>query len=81
MRNTIMLSGGTDANVDLVNHKISGTFYGQKMETQLSDDYNAITFTIPCKGLYTEGGGFLGLGKGYPFGKSGSYTLTFTRKQ
>ena len=73
---------GTDANVDLVNHAISGTFYGQKMETQLSDDYDAITFTIPCKGLYTEKGGSpFGLGKGYPFGKSGSYTLTFTRKQ
>ncbi len=72
---------GTDAKVDLVNHKISGTFYGQKMETQLSDDYNAITFTIQCKGLYTERGGSpFGLGKGNPFGKSGSYTLTFTRK-
>ncbi|MBQ5400794.1 MAG: hypothetical protein IIU15_06175, partial [Treponema sp.] len=68
---------GTDGKVDLTGHTISGSFYGKSITTTLSEDYNTITFTIACKALYTD----LGFLKyGYPFGKSGSYTLTFTRK-
>ncbi|MBQ2600828.1 MAG: hypothetical protein II584_00340, partial [Treponema sp.] len=81
---------GTDGKVNLTGHTISGSFYGKSITTTLSEDYNTITFTIACKALYTEptkkiemfGQTFeIPLGTKYPFGESGSYTLTFTRKQ
>ena len=54
-------------------HIIRGKFYGEKKDVKLSDDYKTITLTIDCRKLYADTGA-------YPFGESGSYTLTFTRK-
>ena len=74
-----------DCQINLSKGEIKGVFYGKSINTSLSEDYNTITLKIDCKALYAETTktimGFDIPVTEYPFGKSGSYTLTFTRKQ
>lgn len=70
------------STIDPDNRKITGTFpaglFGSfDLVVDFSEDCKTITATVQCQALY---GDKSWISKEYPFGKSGSYILTFTRQ-